>query len=136
MNNFGDWIKLKGRPELGSTFSVTYEYNEGYISQMPDDYQFSLQPGETTTIYNYEKHREFEDVKFDVTVKYIGPAPAYQEPENGNGAPVDGPPFGFLPQPENGNGAVAGPPLLTALANIFPFFKRFLPPPPPENNQG
>ena len=85
LNHYQDWIRVKGRPEIGSSFSVTHDFNEGDFDRLPEDYQFSLQPGDTKTIYNKEKHGAYDGVKFDLVIKYIGPAPAFQEPENGNG---------------------------------------------------
>ncbi len=86
MNHYGDWVKLKGRPEVGSTFSVQYNYEGGEIDKLPEDFQFTLLPGMTETIYNRRNHGEFEGVKFIVDIRYIGQAPADElfppEPED------------------------------------------------------
>jgi len=121
MNHPSDWIRLKGIPEEGGTFSILYEYEKGNSDSMPADWSVTLAPGERKTIYQKENQGAQEGVWYNVVVQYEGPydSTLAQVPD------PEGIEDGEPPMPDQ----VAAPaprPVLTALAQRFPFFQRFM----------
>jgi len=129
LKHSGDWIRLKGIEEEGGTFSVKYNYEKGSINKLPQDYLIELQPGETVTIFNTENRGDHENVWYNVVVAWEAPAPpvdVYVPDENGEVVNGDVMEDGAPPYPTPGLPVAAQRPVLTALAQRFPFFQRFM----------
>ena len=65
----GDWIRFYWPiTDQGAEYFVTYEYEKGDISSLPQDFSFVLLPGERRTLYNTETSK----VYYNVRVRYTG----------------------------------------------------------------
>jgi len=70
----GDWVRLKGVTDYGGQFTVTYVFESGDASMMPQDFKFVLKPGERRTIQNFQGG----GIDYNVEVIWDGPLYTYK----------------------------------------------------------